>query len=821
MNNVTFRSQLVKVRQIFTILVFLTALLGFNTAAVQAADAVQDLPILGGATWRYFKGTTEPPATWKDITFNDASWLSGPSGFGYGDNDDGTVLNDMTWGYSSVYIRKTFNVTDPSSVAGLRLSMDFDDGFVAYLNGTEIARENMAGTPPLHDAIATMTHEASHGDATPQPVVYYNLDPALLQAGTNVLAVQGHNQHISDVDFSLIPTLVVTNPSQQYTLTITNNVRGNVTLNPEPILGKYDGGTVVTLTPVPGTGYGFGGWTGPNAGDLVNNGNGTWSITMTGNKAITANYPIGCYALTLSHAGQGSDPTATPPKSSSCATNGQYVLGQEIALSGAVPSTGWQISSWTGTTTDSSTAATNSLIMPANAHTVSVNYTQIGYTLAVTSAHGTVAKNPNKATYTYDEIVQLTAAPATGWLFANWTGDATGTNNPVSVTMNNNKTITANYSPIEYTLAVTSAHGTVTKNPKGTYHYGDVVELTVVPAAGWHFVNWTGDATGASNPVSVTINGNKAVTANYAQTGYTLTVTSAHGTVTTSPEQAIYYYGDVVQLTAQPALGWFFASWSGDATGATNPLSVTMDADKSITANFIRSGADTVGVFRPSDGLLYLKNKNETGFADIALNYGVGGDYPVVGDWDGNGTVTIGIYRNGYFYLRNSNTIGFAEVVFPFGKPGDQPIAGDWNGDGVDTIGVFRPYTGQFLLRNSNTEGAAEMSFYLGNVGDVGIAGDWDGDGIDTTGVFRPINGLLYLKNKNETGFADAALNYGIPGDKPVTGDWDNDGIDTIGIYRNNSFYLRNSNTNGFAEIVFDLGNPGDMPIAGNWDGLP
>jgi photosystem II stability/assembly factor-like uncharacterized protein len=230
---------------------------------------------------------------------------------------------------------------------------------------------------------------------------------------------------------------------------------------------------------------------------------------------------------------------------------------------------------------------------------------------------------------------------------------------------------------------------------------------------------------------------------------------------------------------------------------------------------------DTTGVFRPSNGLLYLKNKNETGFADIEINYGLGGDYPVVGDWDGNGTVTIGIYRGGSFYLRNSNTLGFADLVFAFGQPGDQPIAGDWDGDGKDTIGVYRSSTGKFLLRDSNSIGVADYSFYLGNVGDVGIAGDWDGDGKDTTGVFRPSNGVIFLKNTNVSGFADVALNYGLPGDQPVTGDWNNDGKDTIGVYRNGVFYLRNSNTIGFADLVFGLGNPGDMPIAGDWDNRP
>jgi hypothetical protein len=110
---------------------------------------------------------------------------------------------------------------------------------------------------------------------------------------------------------------------------------------------------------------------------------------------------------------------------------------------------------------------------------------------------------------------------------------------------------------------------------------------------------------------------------------------------------------------------------------------------------------DTVGVFRPGNGMIYMRNSNTAGSADITFNFGGPGDYPVVGDWDGNGTTTIGIFRSsqGKFYLRNSNSQGFADAVFAFGQPNDQPIAGDWNGDGIETIGVFRPSTGQFLLR--------------------------------------------------------------------------------------------------------------------------
>jgi putative pyrroloquinoline-quinone binding quinoprotein len=231
--------------------------------------------------------------------------------------------------------------------------------------------------------------------------------------------------------------------------------------------------------------------------------------------------------------------------------------------------------------------------------------------------------------------------------------------------------------------------------------------------------------------------------------------------------------------------------------------------------------AVTTGVFRPTNGLVYLKNSTVSGFADVVLNYGLPGDYPVAGDWNGDGIDSIGVYRNGSFYLRNSNTLGYADLQFPFGTPGDQPVVGDWNGDGVDTIGVFHSSSFTFYLRNSNAPGPADMVFSLGIPGDVGIAGDWNGDGKETTGVFRPSNGIIFLKNTNATGYADIALNFGLPGDRPVIGDWDNDGIDTIGVYRNGTFYLRNSNMIGFAEIFFALGIPGDLPIAGNWDGLP
>lgn len=227
----------------------------------------------------------------------------------------------------------------------------------------------------------------------------------------------------------------------------------------------------------------------------------------------------------------------------------------------------------------------------------------------------------------------------------------------------------------------------------------------------------------------------------------------------------------------------------------------------------------TTGVYRPSNGNVYLKNANTTGIADTAFYYGNASDKPVTGDWNGDGMDTIGIYRSGTFYLRNANSTGVADVMVSFGMPGDQPVVGDWNGDGVTTIGVYR--NGMFFLRNSNTPGGADMSFAFGGQGDVPVAGDWNGVGGASIGIFRSSTGTFYLRNANTTGAPDITVVYGASGDVPVVGDWDNNGTATIGVFRGGMFMLRNTNTSGVAERSFALGGRGDLPIAGNWDNKP
>jgi uncharacterized delta-60 repeat protein len=253
-------------------------------------------------------------------------------------------------------------------------------------------------------------------------------------------------------------------------------------------------------------------------------------------------------------------------------------------------------------------------------------------------------------------------------------------------------------------------------------------------------------------------------------------------------------------------------------TGAARTATFTV-AGQTITVTQAATGSFTPGAYRPSNGFVYQRNANTTGFADNEFFYGSPNDIPVAGDWNGDGIDTIGVFRNGQFFLRNSNDTGFADLQFAFGAPGDIPIAGDWNGDGVDTVGIVRG--NQVFLRNFNTTGDANLQFTFGAPGDLFIVGDWDGDGIDTIGAFRPANGFVFLRNSNSTGFADIEFFYGLAGDRPIAGDWDNNGVDTIGVVRGNQWFLRNSNSTGFADIVFTFGTDSDIPLVGDWNGLP
>jgi hypothetical protein len=257
---------------------------------------------------------------------------------------------------------------------------------------------------------------------------------------------------------------------------------------------------------------------------------------------------------------------------------------------------------------------------------------------------------------------------------------------------------------------------------------------------------------------------------------------------------------------------------------ATDTVPSTATRDFIITIGPVPPVADLVGLVDPASGIWSLRG---AAGGITTFYYGNPGDVPFVGDWDCDGDDTPGLYRqsDGFVYLRNSNTQGIADIRFFFGNPGDIPMAGDFNNDGCDTVGIYRPSNTTFYVinklgANNGGLGPADFSFVFGNPGDKPFVGDFNGDGIDTIGLHRETTGLVYFRQTNTQGIADAQFFFGNPDDRFVAGDWGVvDGIQTPGVFRpsNTTFYLRHTNTQGVGEQSFVFGASTHLPIAGNW----
>ena len=208
-----------------------------------------------GDEWNYFKGFGEPSpdvtgaatTEWTQLGFDDSTWLVGPTGIGMGDGDDATVLDDMDNNYTCFYARKVFNIADPAMPEYLELAVDFDDGFICYLNGVEIQRSsnmNQAGSPAPFTAIANGGHEAG---GRPDLIDLNHLRP-LLVAGENILAFQICNLSITNNDASFLPRLTAGVPTARHA--DLNDRQGKWVFRFNP--GNHDFGAKVIF---PGTPY--------------------------------------------------------------------------------------------------------------------------------------------------------------------------------------------------------------------------------------------------------------------------------------------------------------------------------------------------------------------------------------------------------------------------------------------------------------------------------------------------------------------------------------------------------------------------------------
>jgi len=155
-------------------------------------------------SWNYLIGDSQAPAGWYNHDYDDSSWSVDVGSFGYGDGDDSTVLSIT----NSLYIRHEFNITDISIIDSLLLDIDYDDAYVAYLNGIAVSRSFNVDTdfPPFNYTPSIDQEASMYMGGQPSRV---SVPKSLLQIGKNVLAIQGINVNPTSSDFSMAPFLQV------------------------------------------------------------------------------------------------------------------------------------------------------------------------------------------------------------------------------------------------------------------------------------------------------------------------------------------------------------------------------------------------------------------------------------------------------------------------------------------------------------------------------------------------------------------------------------------------------------------------------------
>ena len=166
-----------------------------------------DAVINWGDSWSYWPGTSAPISNWDDPGTDISNWSTGPSGFGYGDNDDNTNLGQII----SVFARKTFQIDDPTMITKALFHIDYDDGYIAYLNGEEFSRRNMGApnTQVYYNETTTGLHEAEIYSGGFPEGISIDLNEFPIVSGDNILAVEVHNYNTSSSDLSCIPFLTL------------------------------------------------------------------------------------------------------------------------------------------------------------------------------------------------------------------------------------------------------------------------------------------------------------------------------------------------------------------------------------------------------------------------------------------------------------------------------------------------------------------------------------------------------------------------------------------------------------------------------------
>ena len=236
--------------------------------------------------------------------------------------------------------------------------------------------------------------------------------------------------------------------------------------------------------------------------------------------------------------------------------------------------------------------------------------------LKTNAPNGTITLDPAGGSYAVGTTVKVSVKSDLGYAFSGWSGNLSGIATTTSLVVDADKTITASFvTTPTYSLSTTSSIGQIQLNPAGgVYNAGDEVALIPKKVFGYVFSSWSGDLTGSTVPAKISMNSNKSVVANYVSVPtYKLTSAAMNGIIDFAPPGPDYEENTVVTMNAKSDYGYAFNAWSGDVVDTKNPVTLTMNSNKNVTAHFLYTGDGKIafatnsggGIFRSEEGVNY------------------------------------------------------------------------------------------------------------------------------------------------------------------------------------------------------------------------
>ena len=450
------------------------------------------------------------------------------------------------------------------------------------------------------------------------------------------------------------------NQTESYTVSVSANPTNGGTATGG---GTFSQGQSCTVNATAAAGYTFTNWT--ENGSVVST-NASYTFNVTGNRTLVANFTANTYTVSVS---------ANPTTGGTATGGGTFNYGQSCTVT-ATAATGYTFANWTENGSVVSTNASYTFTVNAN-RTLVAHFTANTYTINVSANPNNGGNVMGGGTFNYGQSCTVTATPAAGYTFTNWTenGSVVSTNASYTFTVNANRTLVAHFTQNTYTVTVAANPtngGTVSGG--GTFTYGQNCTVTATPASGYTFINWTENGSFVSSSASYTfsVTGNHNLVAHFTENPlpmYTISVTAKPEEGGTVRGAGTYQEGQTCTVSATPAPGYTFVNWAEGEVEVSTEINYTftVTGNRNLIANFAPVSYTINATVNPAEGGQVIGGGTYPYGTQVVVKV-VPNDGYVFLNWTENGTIVAETEEYTFTITGDRNLVANVQYVEGVGE---------------------------------------------------------------------------------------------------------------------------------------------------------